>query len=516
MRRILFFGLSGAFLAALSRLTFVDLDLFHEMALIREAWKIGFLPRVDIFSYIPTISPVVHHEWGAAAIFYLITVQLGLGAQGLMALKYLLSASIAIGCYRFSVRQGGGNYVFSYLAIVGLGLGWGGFTTIRAQLFTLFFLMIFLFLVEEDRKGNNWALWAWLPFYLIWLNVHGGFLVGLGLLAIYTSEKFFMNFITDKSFSKSFKMAARPLLFFLASCLLIPVNPYGTDYLPYLWNAIIIDRAPYFLEWRPLWKVSWGTLSLFSLSLGVVLYCIYKNELRKMPGLFILAAIAWLSLWHFRHLSLYGLVWTCYAPAYLEKTPFGSLIGETMKRNSRSYKAIFLIIGIMGSCYAIRNQFWKLRIPTTAEENKEGVPVYPAGAVAFLRDSKFSGNVMVPFNTGAYVSWNLYPEVKVSMDSRFEVAYPLEAAIENMRFYAADQGWRETLTKYRTDVILVPRWCSLDEAISDNGAGIHNSAPSGWQLVYIDDGYSLYMRSDLAKRFPLTDLRGTPIISRFP
>ena len=57
-----------------------------------QAW---FSPRVDVFSYVPTISPVVHHEWGTAAILYIVTVQLGLGANGLMLVKYLLTAFIA-------------------------------------------------------------------------------------------------------------------------------------------------------------------------------------------------------------------------------------------------------------------------------------------------------------------------------------------------------------------------------------------------------------------------------------
>ena len=114
----MFFGLAGGFLAAISRLNIVDLDLFHEMALIREAFRLGFLPRADTFSYIPTISPVVHHEWGTGLILYLVTVQLGLGAAGLMVLKYLLAAFIALGCLWFARRQGAGYPVFCFFRVV--------------------------------------------------------------------------------------------------------------------------------------------------------------------------------------------------------------------------------------------------------------------------------------------------------------------------------------------------------------------------------------------------------------
>ena len=122
----------------------------------------------------------------------------------------------------------------------------------------------------------------------------------------------------------------------------------------------------------------------------------------------------------------------------------------------------------------MRNQFWQLRIPTTAEESKEGIPVYPAGAVSYLQDHKFSGNLMVPFDVGAYVSWKLYPEVKVSMDSRFEVVYPVPAVRENIRFYAAEEGWQQTLAKYQTDAILVPRWRQLEQVMGRNDVWISN------------------------------------------
>jgi hypothetical protein len=515
LRRWVFFGLGGAFLAAISRLTIVDLDLFHEMALIREAFRVGYLPRVDTFSYLPTIAPVVHHEWGTGLILYLLTVQLGLGAPGLMLLKYLLAAFIALGCFFFASRQGAGYAVFSFLALLGIALGWGGFSTIRAQLFTLSFLIIFLFLMEADRRGKTWALWAWLPLYLVWLNLHGGFLVGPGLLAVYLSQQFFLDFLAEKNFLSSLRAVKRPIWFFMATCLLTLVNPYGTDYIPYIWNAVTLDRTPFIPEWRPLWKISGAALSEWILSLAIVFYCATKKDLRQMSGLFILGATAWFALWHYRHLSIYAVAWMCYTPAYLEKTPLGDLINKVWQENSRLLAAIFVIIGISGISYAVHNQFWQLRIPTTAEEGKEGVPVYPAGAVSYLKDHKFSGNLMVPYSTGAFISWRLYPQVKVSLDSRFEVAYPVSTVTESIRFYAAAKGWRETLAKYPSDAVLIPRGSKLEQVMEKEG-GLSNKALFPWTCVYLDDGFSLYLRSDLAKRFPFTDRRGKPIPARFP
>ena len=82
-------AVGALFALALSTISFVDPDLWHEMALFREAVTLGHLPDDDCFAYTPTISPSVHHEWGTGAVLYGVTAALGWG--GLMALKYLLT-----------------------------------------------------------------------------------------------------------------------------------------------------------------------------------------------------------------------------------------------------------------------------------------------------------------------------------------------------------------------------------------------------------------------------------------
>ena len=262
--------------------------------------------------------------------------------------------------------------------------------------------------------------------------MHGGFLVGLGLLAIYISERFFLNLLAEKNFLKSLQMVKRQIWFLAATCLLTLATPYGIDYLPYIWNAVTLDRTRFIVEWRPLWAISYVYVVAWIFSVILVLYGLTQNKLGEMPGLFIIAATAWVSLWHFRHLSIYAVAWMCYTPIYIEKTSLGDLINKVCKQYSRLLTAIFVIIGLSGTLYAVQHHFWQLDIPTKAEKGK--VLVYPAGAVRYLRENKFAGNLMVPFVAGSYVSWKLYPEVKVSLDSRYEVAYPVPAVRENVSF----------------------------------------------------------------------------------
>jgi hypothetical protein len=44
--------------------------------------------------------------------------------------------------------------------------------------------------------------------------------------------------------------------------------------------------------------------------------------------------------------------------------------------------------------------------------------VYPAGVVDYLRARHVTANMVTPFELGAFVSWNLFPSLKVSMDGQ--------------------------------------------------------------------------------------------------
>ena len=82
-------------LKGISQNSFVDPDLFHEMALIRDALRLGHLPLLDTLAYTPTLEPTIHHEWGTGAILYLVSTRWG--GAGLLLLKYLLTIGIAVG-----------------------------------------------------------------------------------------------------------------------------------------------------------------------------------------------------------------------------------------------------------------------------------------------------------------------------------------------------------------------------------------------------------------------------------
>ena len=533
VKRVTWVGLAAAFLASISPLRTADLDIWHQMALFRQALAQGWLPRDDTFAYTPTVSPVIHHEWGHGAVLYLLTVAAGTGAAGLMALKYLLSAAIAFGCVRCGLRRGADWQVVAWLGLVAIGLGRIGFTTLRAQVFTLLFLVLLLLLLEEDRRCRRWWIALWLPAYVLWLNIHAGFTVGLGLFALYTVEQALRELgqgtrtPTEGGHRPKVGPGRLPpprghpvghlVVTLLAMVGLMVVNPYGFEYVSYLWHAISLER-PLVGEWRPLWEQPQHpeTLLIYGVSLAVVIYAVAQRGVRGLPGLLAVLATAYLTARHVRHLSIYAVLWICYLPAYLKGTGLERLITDFGARRQRLLVCFWGLVAGAGLIWAVSNHFWQLRMPTTQDQREQGTPIYPAGAVAYLAEHEFSGNLLVPFDVGAFVSWRLYPDVKVSLDSRYEAAYPPGAVEESVRFYAGQRGWQAVLDRYDTDAVLVPCWSPLWEMPVAQRGGKEPGWPPGWHLVYRDDGYALFARSEIAASLPATDRTGEPIRASFP
>jgi hypothetical protein len=490
--------------------TVADLDMFHEMALIRESLAAGEISRYDVHAYTPTVSPVVHHEWATGAVLYFVAVVAGLGGTGILALRLFLVAGVVLCCYHVARTRGAHRIVIGALAPVAIALTAPGLAPVRAQLFTFLFVASLLVLLEVDRRGARWWPLLWLPLYVTWLNMHGGFVVGIGFLGLYAVERFGLAWHTSGSIRAAAVAVRHLALVLVGMAALTLVNPYGWEYLPYLRDALLLDR-PLVAEWAPLWdsRVQWQYLLFFAVSLLLFAYAVARApKPLRLPGLLIVLAAAFFAMRSVRVLPIYAIVWISYVPGYLAHTDLRHLLQSAWRRFAVPISVAALVCVIVFVGRAAHLRFWELRIPNVGAADEL---YYPAGATDYLAAHRFAGNVMTPFVTGAFVSWKLYPAVKVGMDSRYEVAYPPEAVAENVRLYAGGEGWEQIIDEYDTHAILVPAWSPLNQLLLAEA-----TSAAGWHRVYRDDGYALFARSDRAAGLPVTDRTGEAIIGRFP
>ena len=86
-------------------------------------------------------------------------------------------------------------------------------------------------------RGAGRKLWLLAPIQIVWCNLHGGFLAGLGLIFLYALGE---------------ALSRRPfrpyLVWFLMAGLATLINPYGLKYWSYLAQAVTMPR-PEITEW---------------------------------------------------------------------------------------------------------------------------------------------------------------------------------------------------------------------------------------------------------------------------
>lgn len=470
----------------------IDPDLWHELALAREIWATGSVPMADSFAYTPTIEPVVHHEWGAGVIA--LALANGLGAPGIVLLRLLLSSALLALCWVNARTRGANLATLSFLAPIAILLADGGFSPVRAQMYSFVGVALLLTFLEVDRTGRRWWIVAWLPLYTLWLNVHAGFVVGAGLLALHWAEQL---------------VRRRPHwhLFFvgIGMLLLILVNPYGLHYPRYLIGALTLSR-PLVAEWGPLWQAEPLTLTLFVGSVALWIYSVVFRPGGATMGWPLLLITALASVNGSRFLPFYAIVWVCYVPAAVVATPIGTAASNLWNRSPYLMSAVWTASALLMATMAVSARPWALTVPGQPPASGDSsAAYYPVGAVRYLRDQGFAGNLMTPFDWGAYVSWRLHPNVKVAIDSRYEAVYPPSLADELFGFYMAHAGWEEVLERYPSHAILVPTRLPLAQALPD--------AP-GWRPAYQDDAFEIYVRQDSV--LPYVDARGAVFYDRFP
>jgi hypothetical protein len=322
--------------------------------------------------------------------------------------------------------------------------------------------------------------------------VHAGFVVGVFAFALHLAEQAVR------------KEPVRHLLGAAAAmAVLTVVNPYGVDYFPYLWEALRMER-PRITEWRSILHASWYLVGTYALSLALGAYAALRGP-RRVGGILFLLAAAYVAARHQRHLSIYGVAWVSTVPALLQATPFASILGRMLDPGRlRVAVAAALAAAVGAGSFAIRHE-WRPTLP--ANPGEHSLLLYPVGAVEYLEGAGFRGNLVTPFGVGAYVMWRLYPDVLVSLDSRYEVAYEPELLDRHNAFFRAVEGWAGFLDELPTDAVLVRA-----------DARVARELPllAGWSRVYRDDAFEVFVRDQARDGLPVADRRGERLSGSFP
>ena len=480
----------GAIFLTTAAKSVVHHDVWHQMALARETFRLGYVPTWESFAYTAKAVPAIQHEWGAGVIAYLLA-ETG-GGSAVLAFNYLLLLAIACGVYRLAKADRPrhpmlwlGLALTCYLILYSL-------LPLTAQTYSVLCSIALLWFLRIDRGGGRRWIWAWIPIYLFWLNVHGGVVVGIGMLSAHAVEQALR------------REKWKHIVVLLAAMVpLMALNPYGLRFYRFLFEALTA-RRPIITEWSPMWmiEVDGFRAGLFLAILGAFVYTVIRRGWREVPGTLILVLLGLASFRAMKMVPFFALAWIAYVPKPLGRTGLGREIGSAFFEQLRFFGIASTIISVpLAAWLIVEAEPWKLHVPG-APEKRFGYAAYPAGAVKYLESQAFRGNLMTPFAAGAYVSWKLGPGVHVGMDSRYETAYRMGWIERAHDMYFDESGtiWKGVLTEYPTDAVLVDVRQPLANLLEKQGE---------WTPVYRDKAWRIYARPGL--RMPYLD-RGEKVI----
>jgi hypothetical protein len=441
-RLTIFFGIFS-FAVVLAAHHISDSDLWGKLAIGAHFWHFGTVPEHDTFAFTPVLPHYIEHEWGAGTIFFGVLKFFGPG--GLMALKILLAFGAMLAALAVGRKN---NCAWETLLLLAVPVAWcemiGYIPVVRSHAFTYCFFAVTLLGLEEIRAGKKWPLFILPPLFLVWSNVHGGFVAGLGAIGVYSAFALF----TRRRF-KFFLLAAM-----LCSAVTL-INIYGLKFWAYLIPALL-NKRPGIAEWQPLPFFGNDVFNsfriLFVLVVFVLLFGWRHVGKKNWPGLVMLALTASLAWRSRRHAPFFGVAALAFAGPFLQ-----ALLSSLASRRSARPQSIFKPALALTVLYGALAIFVAVKfLPQASFDVLAPVGHNPVREMDILARAGAEGNLATPFGWGCYCSWRLMPRIKISMDGRYETTYPESTFELNNRFYEKrGPDWDQLVRDYPVDYVIL-------------------------------------------------------------
>ena len=496
-RDIIFILLFWSLLAGpLSNRPLADADIGWHIRTGEQILATHSVPRTDPFSSTMQGQAWFAWEWLYDALLGVLYRACGL--NGVVWLCALLVASIFVLLLWLLLKEGTGLP----LAIVLMLLAEAAATIhlyARPHIVSWLFSLLWFVALErwEQQTAPRWLRWFFPASMALWVNLHGGWIFGLALLATYALAAFLESLGTADAFARirTRKRAHALGRILLWSGLATLVNPYGwrlhAHVYRYLGDRYLINRisefqSPDFHGWA---ERCFGTILLLALigfagtrralplrHLLVALLAVYAGlySSRNLPvASMLLALIAGPILWeNFVSLAekpggwIWVREWTGRISSFSER-----MCAQELELHGHLWPVVTVIAalticmqgGRLGSRQLIQERFDPQKLPVAAAGNlQQGQSTEPI----FSLDA-----------WGGYLIYRLYPERKVVVDDRHDLYGP-DRIREYLILVQAEPGWEKVLEKWQIKTALLPARSTL--------ANLLRELPREWHPVYED------------------------------
>jgi hypothetical protein len=421
------------FLAPVVVTTYADPDLWGHLRFGLDTFAHRRLVAVDAYSFTQDV-PWINHEW-LSELAMGAAYRAG-GSLGLVLLKAaLVSGALAV---VLSALSGAWPLASIVLLII---VAWGSAPqtfTLRPQLWTLVGLCVLCRLLITVPRP--WWLIGVPLLFALWVNLHGGWLVGAGLLAVWTGVRLFRP------------TASRALIISVAvlSALGTLVNPYGWGMWQFLASTVRLSRP--ISEWQPLSPTPLRVTIPYMLVLTVAGLCVASKNRPTVDRLAMIALLALAAVRIGRLAPLWVpvtiILMSPTVIAWSSNIPRQWWTGHVPSRAAARLTAIPILCAAVASGYQVN------RLGRCISIRGDWTPDRIAGRA--LSEAAVSGTMVTWFDWGEYALWHLSPALRISLDGRRETVYSDEVLAQHDELYEGTPAGIAYLQRLNPTYVWVP------------------------------------------------------------
>ncbi len=449
---------------------FVDPDVWWHIKTGQLILATHHWPTTDPFSFTVHGQPWMAYEWGGEVLIGWVS-RIG-GVRGLDFLLIASEAAVLIALYVLgTLRSGKSKAGFVAVAFL-VPLAAPSFT-LRPQMLGYLFLVLTLIALELFRQGKHWAAWLLPALMLVWVNTHGSFIVGLGVIFLYWISglvEFRKGSIEARRWNPKERRSLSVI--FCLSLAVLPITPYGTRLAAYPFNMAFSQplNIASVMEWQSMpFQDAWGKLFL-AIALG-----------------FFLSQMISYFRWRLEELLLFvaGLVMACVHARFILlfvsfTVPLLAVVAARWLRPYDRKKDKYILNAVLMASAVVAMVHY---FPTRAALDAKVAEKYPVHAVEFLRRHPIPGPMLNNYGFGGYLIEAGY---KTFIDGRGDLFERGGVFGDYMRLIRFQPGGLDVLRRYQLQSCLIQR----DEPL----ATVLLASPN-WRRVYVDNTSALFVRT---------------------
>jgi len=442
------------------------------------------IPQTDIFSYLTPPLKWTLHEWLSEVLMALVH-----GFSGLTGIAILFAFMIALSCYLVFelLLKPRSNVLFAAVAALLMVLASSSNWLARPHVFTFVLFVIWYHLLNSyQQRGQNHLIFL-PPIMLLWVNLHGGFILGLILLGVYWIGNAFMYLFGRPAEKNPAFIKLRDLTIVMIACgLAALVNPYGYKSLLFPFQVVqdkfLMDHIAEYLSPNfhsstvvPFEIMLLATIGIFAMS-SVPLHVI---------ELTLILLFGHMALFSSRHMPLFAII---AAPIVLQQAsrafekldaPLVTLVKQRLDNLDRIDRSTNrLAWPIVGTLIVIGLAMsGMLRYGFNAK-------YVPSAALEFIKSEDLTGNMFNNDEFGDYVIYAAWPAYKVFIDGRTDM-YGAARVKEYLKVAQAEAGWEGILEKYKITWVWHDSNSVLSKILLEK---------SDWKLVYSDRVSNIFVK----------------------